>query len=279
MSNVIFSIETNINQNGKKLKSLQPDNEGWYHGVPLAVVDDNIITWNNTLHDAQSFIQCLQNPNLGFRKRLEKGDLFGEYNHPFLPSLDPRDPKVLARLLWLEPSKKAVHYKKISVVKTEDGLQLVTSVLKPMGPYGQYAKEQLEDPYIDYSSSLRAISEERTKNINGKKVSYRRMIALITFDACVPGGGYPQASKRYANISLENFLEMISHDGLLEIADTGLTVSYESLLTQSELNDILKSSKIQLTGKITAYKFDKELLFMEDNQHKRSIFYITKELI
>ena len=275
---IYFTIETCINKDGKKLRALEPDQDGWYNGVPVMVLDNNIITRNKTAYDAESVIQHINDPNNTFNQRLNDGDLFGEYNHPFIPSMNIKDPAVLTRMLWLDSRLKCVHYRKFEPDKDPDlNITMLYASLKPMGPYGQYAKEMLDDPYVNFSTSLRALSYQ-DKRPDG--TLFRRIFKLITFDAGVPGGGYRYSSKRYAKISLENFFESVTHDGLLEIANSSTpTVSMESLFTDTELNELLKCSKINFSAKISAIKVDRDIFYLEDENKDRSVFHISKELL
>jgi hypothetical protein len=206
------------------------------------------------------------NPDSTFNKRLKTGDLFGEYGHPFVPNLSSKEG--MQRVITLEAKKKAVFYRKIYSKRIEDlGIDFVFGDLKPAGPYGKYAEEALLDPNMNFSTSLRAI----TDNVIRNGIVFKKVFMLITFDVGVPGGGYKESSKRYSDVSQESINEILDASVFLDLKQN-TSIAFESLITKSELNDILKYSRINIKGRISGYFIDDErLIFDETNNKKRSI--------
>lgn len=268
MSDVIFAIETSIVKDGRKLEALTPDKDGYYRGIPLMVLG-NVVTRNKTCYDEKSFYDIINNPSSSFNMRLTSGDLFGEYGHPFVPNLDSKEG--IIRILTLEPTRKAAHYKRIYGKKDEGlGLNIAYGDIKPAGPYGKYAEEMLVDPTMNFSTSLRAITSNKIDPVT--KINYRKFITLITFDVGVPAGGYEIASKRYKDVSVENLSEIINLEFLLSLKSNTSIACETSLISDSELNEILQCSKIKIKSKADVIYLEKDnLIYDVEKNQKRSV--------
>jgi len=256
-----FVVETSLVDDNRKLKSLTPDKDGFYKGIPLCGL--GMVTRNNTFYDTDSLIEKITDENSTFNKRLKTGDLFGEYGHPYVPNLNSEEG--MQRIMTLLPDRKTIFFKKIYSKKIEDlNMNFVFGDIKPAGPYGQYSEELLIDPNMNFSTSLRAITSNKMIN----NISNRKVLLLITFDAGVPGGGYKEASKRYRDISSEDLCEILSPEQFLNLKkDT--SIAFESLLTETELNDILKCSRISVEGKISGYFINNENLIYDESEGKK----------
>jgi hypothetical protein len=274
MSNdIYFVVETALVDDNRKLQALTPDDDGFYCGIPMCALD--IVTRNKTQYDSKSLIENMTNPNTTFNTRLRDGELFGENGHPFIYK-PLSDPESVARLFRLDSRFKACHYKKFYSKKDEGlGVNIIYSDLKPMGPYGKYAEEQLLDPNVNFSTSLRALSSEQKKN----GILFRNILNLITFDVGVPGGGFKYSSKRYYDTSVANVTEALSHESLRYIADHYETISMEGLITESELNDLFKRSKIKIKNSISCFRIDKKTIHVIEDNKKHSLKYITSSLV
>lgn len=269
-NNIYFVVETAIKENNRSIKPMIPDSDGVFTGVPLMVMGE-MVTQNNTKYEDTSVLNSMTNPNYTFHKRLTAGDLFGEHGHPRIYDLKKEDG--VQRILTLDPDKKCIYYKKIYNKQISDlNANLVFGDIKPCGPYGKYAEEMLIDPNMNFSTSLRALSSNKYNPAT--KVSERTIVNLITFDCCVPGGGFREASKRYANISSENLCELISPESLLNLQKDS-SVAFESLLTNTEINDILKLSQVSIKGKISGYYLNNEKVFYDSKtMQKKSILSV-----
>ena len=80
--NVIFSISTEMEMEGRKLKAIKPDKDGIYRGIPLTVIGVN--SRNNVNYEKESVMQCLTDAQSRFAANVKTGDMEGEWGHPFL---------------------------------------------------------------------------------------------------------------------------------------------------------------------------------------------------
>jgi len=272
-NDIYFVAETEMSSNGRKLKTLTPDEDGFFKGLPMAVL--GIPTRNNTQYDSNSLIDAIDNPQTTFNRRLKDAELFGEYGHPF--TYKPlSDPKTSVRVLGLNPEKKAVLYRKFYCKRdTEQNLDMIYADLKPMGPYAKYAEEQLLDPSANFSSSLRAISSQEKRG----NILFRRVMNLITFDVCVPGGGFQQASKRYQDASFENFAEIMDHDTMAAISNNAESIAMEGLLTDTELNDIFKKSNIKIGINLKCFRIDKDIIHIQGDDKNHCLEHLVSKLV
>lgn len=185
-----FVIETFKSFRGRNLKSIKPDKDGYYNGVPIAVI--GIPSDNNAFYDPESFIASLkQDP---FHRKLTMGGLNGEVQHPDLP-IGKLGPNELKRLFKIEQTLVATYFRKIYLAeKLETGGRIVRADIKPHGPYGQYTEEKLNDPHMGYAASLRAACSEKHDPRTG--LLMRTIGQMVTFDNA-DSGGYIEASKYY----------------------------------------------------------------------------------
>ena len=108
-NDIYFVAETAMSDNGRKLSALTPDEEGYFCGIPMAVL--GIPTRNNTQYETDSIVNAISNPETTFNQRLRDGELFGEHGHPFIYK-PLSDPASSVRVFRLDPDKKAALYKK-----------------------------------------------------------------------------------------------------------------------------------------------------------------------
>lgn len=250
---VYFVVESFVIDDGRKLKKYEMDEDGYYCGVPVAVV--GTVSRNNTMYSSESVTQCI-NGNTAFRKVLEEGALIGEWGHPIV---DMKSDYGLYRLSIIDPTREAVSYRKVYLKRVDDlGLDIVFADMKPSGPYGKFFKERMDDPTLNCASSLRAFSRQRVDPAT--RVIKRDVVQLITFDTGVAGGGFKQASKRYGDTGYTvASSEAYALDVVENVSSPEVMASIESIV-DSELNDIFKSKevkigsmrmKVDVTGKIT----------------------------
>lgn len=184
--NVVFSISTEMEMEGRALKAVKPNKDGIYTGIPLTVIGCN--SRNNVNYEKQSVIKCLTDPNSRFCANVKTGDMEGEWGHPLLEG-----DKCLDRLLYID--RKCVSHCFTRVYgKEENGLIIIYGDVKPTGPYKQQLIDSFEDPTRNTSFSLRSAAVKIGQTPDG--IVQKRMLALVTFDA-VDGPGFLMASKRF----------------------------------------------------------------------------------
>jgi len=205
--NVVFSISTELEMEGRQLKSVKPNKDGVYTGIPLTVIGCN--SRNNVNYEKESVLKCLTDAQSRFCANVKTGDMEGEWGHPFLEGKD-----CLARLLYID-RKSVSHFFTRVYGKEENGIIIIYGDVKPFGPYKQCLIDSFEDPMRNTSFSLRSAAKVTGQDASG--IIQKRMIALVTFDA-VDGPGFLKASKRFRDpaIATESLKPVVS-DNLIRV--------------------------------------------------------------
>ena len=112
-----FSVQTMQTVLGNGLKSIKPDKDGVFKGVPLAVIGKP--SRNNVIYDQNSFIESITNPNTRFYKSLVEGGLEGEWGHPTNIGLNNKD--AIMRTMQIDGSRVSHYFTKVYAKKTKDG--------------------------------------------------------------------------------------------------------------------------------------------------------------
>lgn len=239
---VIFSIQTQLEMEGRQLKGLTPNKDGVFTGIPLTVLGTH--SRNMVNYDKSSMLQCITDPHSNIAQAVTEGNLEGEWGHPMLDN-----DKSINRLLRIE--RTLVSHRIIKLYGVDDpstGLTIVYGDIKPYGPYGKYLKDSFEDPTINTAFSLRSAAI-KTSVQDG--ITYKRVLALVTFDA-VGTPGFLRASKRYRDInaleSLDNSkaIEQIVKDGDVEIEVTKdqFMKARESVTKEAGLETIITDQRV-----------------------------------
>jgi hypothetical protein len=214
-----FVVETYRTYDGKELKSVKPNKDGWYEGVPVAVLGKP--SDNDASYDTESFVRSMKEDP--FNRRLAMGGLRGEIQHPDLP-MGALSPKDLKRLLTIDQTLVASQFKKVyTAEELPKGGVIIRADIKPFGPYAEMTEMSLRDPDIGAAWSLRAMVSETTDR-NGMKMRY--IGRLVTFDN-VDIGGYAEASKYY--IPATESIDLNVEDYLIRDEETGVIAACEEL--------------------------------------------------
>ena len=142
---------------------LKPDANGRYRMVLGALEYPNSVGDIYTLRSAQEFFK----PGSPLLRRIENGQLRGEYGHPKRePGMTDRD--FLERVLTIEETRVCCHISDVyidmhSVKDPKTGASIITFIglVKPAGPYGQVLKEELDDPTQNVAFSIRSLTLNR----------------------------------------------------------------------------------------------------------------------
>jgi hypothetical protein len=258
-SSVNFVVETLVVRNGRKLSGLRPDADGYFKSVPIAVL--GIPTRNNTYYDIDSIVKEMTSGTSAINMTLSDGNLYGEWGHPYL---DPTKPD-LQRLLTIKEDRQSHHFRKIYTgEQLDNGGVVVYGDIKPTGPYGKILYDQLIDPYMNSSFSLRSICSERRDS--KRNLVLRTVKKLVTFDA-VGAGGYAEASKRYvgANESLK-----LEYEDFIN-ADTG-EYACESI-TDRDILDIFGATDIVINRQTLGKVIPGNKSYIDHDGHKRSVVH------
>jgi len=260
LEDIKFVIEIAEIKDGKKLKAIKPDKDGYFNNFPLAVL--GIPTRNKTYYDVSTVVNELISPSSMINIMLTDGNLFGEWGHPYL---DPNKPD-LTRLMTIIEKYQAHHFKKIYVGNEMlvNGGKIIYGDFKPTGPYKDYLLDQLLDPNINNSCSLRSIcSEKYDRRTN---IRYRSIKRLITFDA-VGSGGYEEASKRYVP-SVESC--SLGYEDFVNV-ETG-EYACESITDRDILN-IFGAKDMIVKTKTVGMVVPGASSYIDDSGYKRSIVH------
>lgn len=258
---ITFSVEVMTVKNGRKLGRVRPDEMGYYNNFPLSVI--GAVSDNATYYTVDSFVNQIKDPKSSFNMLLTDGKLYGEYGHPPLEGL--KDSEVYTRLARVAEERRSHHFKRIATgEKLESGGTLIVGDFKPMGPYGKDLNDELSEPLANTSFSLRSIVGQTINN--GVKV--RSMKKLVTFDT-VFGGGYNQAAKRYC-AGTEHLIDFTLNADI----NAGKFTEYAcENFSDAELNEIFKSSNVQLHKRHVTYVKAKNGLHFRNDTEMRSAYY------
>lgn len=254
---ISFSVDVLTVKNGRKLGRIRPDEDGYYT-IPLAVL--GTVTDNRTYYEVEDFVAQMTSKDSFFNRLLTDGKLYGEYGHPKIMLLPP-DMR-LPRLMDLNEQTTSHHIRKVwAGEKLETGGRIIYGQVKPSGPYGDDLKQSLDDPCLNTSFSLRSIAHSRDEG----NITRRKIKVLVTFDY-VCGGGYAEASKRYAPSVESASFEMALTPGMF----TTTAVAMEHL-TNTELNEIFGAKTVTVGTKTKTF-LDKKSAFQDDTGRLRSVY-------
>jgi hypothetical protein len=188
----MYCIETMRNMDGKQLKSIKADTNGYYT-LPFCCLGDRLRSGN--MYDEGAMLECLFGKNSRFRMAVEESSLIGELEHPTVH--EPPTTADLKRILSLDASNACFHIGKVWLdTDVVPNKKLVVGKIKPIKPHGHIVKESLEDPSRNSSTSLRSLVNIRSDGV-------RIPTHITTFDFVqIPGD--MRASKWYSP-STESF--------------------------------------------------------------------------
>jgi len=239
-SNVLFSITTQPELEGRELRSMKPDKNGVFRGVPLNVL--GITSRNNISYDQESVIRCITNVSGRFRNGVAEGNMEGEWGHPLITKKED-----IARLLYIDRTRISHYICGIYGKKSASGdFIIIYGDVVPFGPYGKYLEEGFEDPKRDVSFSIR--SAARVTGTDGP-ITYKSMLAVVTFDA-EGTPGYRETNARYADPSVSAATESMSIS--VDEADVRsafehmASVGMESVVRDQQILDIFQANSVKI---------------------------------
>ncbi len=261
MDNMSFSVQTMETTIGGSLKSIQPNEDGVYVGMPLAVIGKP--SRNNVLYNPKSFVDSITNPATRFYKSLVGGGLEGEWGHPSNVGMDART--AVARTMQVNEDRVSHNFNKIYSKTSADGkYHVVYGDVIPCGPNKQLLVDAFNDAKRNAAFSLRSLTAKPQTNAQG--ISEKRIVALITFDA-VSTPGFEEACKRCmlpGNETLEYLMNEIdavnvSSEDLVTVPSCEEILGCESITNQS-LQDMLLSDNIVITTKEKTITVNRDLV-------------------
>ena len=238
---VYFAVQVLDQLDGKKLRALRPDENGYYQ-VVLAMLDAT--SRNNAYYDVDSLVREINEPSSVFNQTLTQGNLRGEWGHPPMDS-------TLERIQTIDESRISHHISRLwTGDRTERGIPLYGSI-RPSGPFKQVLEDSLLNPKENTTFSLRCLMKQRVDAVN--KRMHRTVTRLVTFDY-VNMPGYMEASKWFApgTESFNGYMTEITPDQIFD--DQGKIVGLESWSDQ-ELADLFGVHEVQIGNlRMSAYR-------------------------
>lgn len=221
---------------GRKLKGLRPEADGYYHGIPLSAF--NAKSLNGCYYDTDSYRRQLTDASTPFNIRLTHGNLYGEWGHP-------KDDAPLSRIVQIDRNQESHHFKAIYTASESSNTPIIFGDLKPTGPKGQYLEPSLMNPHENTAFSLRCLMTEKYDPL--LKAPLRTVEEFVTFDA-VDMPGYLYGSKWYAEATKtgKEFFMPITLDMLY--TPNGTRVAFESY-SDTRLLELFGVKNFDLNGK------------------------------
>lgn len=198
-------------ENTSKKGILKPDEAGYYK-VPLGAF--NVVNSAGMFYDAPSAVSFFEEGSVLMRK-LRKGVLRGEYNHPKKESGQDMA-GYLARIRTVDPDRVAFHIRNLELdpgAKDEKGnpIVMVIGEIKPCGPYGEYVRKSLDNEHENTHFSLRALTADDVS----AGIKYTRDI--VTWDFVEEGG--ISIAHKYNSPALEHYQAVSLEDYELQPVD------------------------------------------------------------
>lgn len=251
---VYFAVQVLDNMDGKKLKALRPDENGYYD-VCLAMLDAT--SRNRAYYDVDSLVNEITSNSTIFNMMLTQGNLRGEYGHP--PATSP-----LERIDQIVEERVSHHiYKVWTGERMSNGIPLYGKI-KPAGPFGHLVEASLLNPKENTTFSLRCLMTQKPDPANNRM--YRTVKRLVTFDY-VNMPGYAEASKWYSP-GQESFMVEVTPEMIFS-AD-GCRIGLESW-SDKDLADLFGISEFQLNDLKLGVRLKGSGTYFDHEGNKRSV--------
>jgi hypothetical protein len=217
------SIKVAKELNGYVLKQAKPSQEGYYN-VPFIQLDTKFRGQGEGLYDPITLSQHLLDPSVGMlAKSILEGGCYGEYRHPKRNNRPMNE--WVERCFFIDSTLVSHYIREINPGKEINNKKTLYLNFKPFGPYGDYLRQSLEDPYMNTAFSIRTFVGKQDP-----KTGYLPVRAAKTIDHCdIPG--FEVASKRFQMI--ENDATTIMNNMFPEVDP--LKEEYDITLTLAEM--------------------------------------------
>ena len=256
-----FSLSILKTKEGGTIKEIKPDKDGVYKNIPVYVF--NQTSRNNVMYDTPSIISAMNNPQMKFRMSLEEGNLRGEYGHPDLKDTSEESKR---RLLRIDEKQVSHAFVALKAETTKGGDMVLYADVTPAGPFGRAFKDDMDNPVINKSFSLRALCA-KPEFING--VTHKKVLVFVTFDY-VNMPGYEKASTRCMAGATENMDYYISSQELAHLDGVCDLIGVESIKDQRYL-DMFKTDELRIEHHMQGY-LDREREMLITPEGEVSLF-------
>lgn len=213
MSNTIFTF-TRMKAAGKS-GILKPDASGYYDVVLGAFNTHNASGAYYPFND----VKKLFTQSSDLMERVTNGQLYGEWGHP-KPDPGMSDREYLIKLLTMHEEHISHHIRRIELdesFKDVDGKTCigVMGSVKPFGPKGEYVREGLETPDINFAFSLRSISHDR-RAPDGTLIKVP--VKIQTYDGVLEQGIHVADKVNNPAVESKHIFTVADIEGALELA-------------------------------------------------------------
>lgn len=190
-------------KNSNKKGVLVPDENGCYE---IAIGALGAKSANGGYYDYEGS-NLLFSENSSFKRRIARGVVRGEYGHPVRTpgmSLD----EYRARLLKIEEKNVCCEFTEIWLGKgflTDNGevpIAVIYAKVRPMGPYKDVLKQQLETPGMQCCFSIRSFTRDYY-DVSGQL--HKKIDEIVTFDYVNEPGMY--CAEKLLSPALESIVE------------------------------------------------------------------------
>lgn len=162
---------------------IEKDNDGYYK-VRLGAF--NVFNSMGEFYTSEGVQDLLTNKNSFFYKRLKKGYLLGEMDHPSMkPGMNMSN--FMNRIATIDGENVAFHVRDVILTETNERVNvagnngnvlLVEGWIKPSGPKGKYLQEALDNPDRNVAFSVRSLS----KDVKIQGVTFKKTVAIVNWD-------------------------------------------------------------------------------------------------
>lgn len=251
MSNVYFT--STILRNLKKQGKITPDADGYY-----TVVGGGLNVFNSVGHyyTADGGARQLFEKSSAFMRRVTKGTLYGEVDHPSAHGM--KEDEWIQRLYEIPKQTSCIHIKDVWLddsygkLYVPDNRNMIAIMLKvkPSGGMSKVAEDAFQNNLENACFSIRSFTRDYAQN--GRRI--RVLDEVVTFDL-VTESGVERATK-YHSPACETFVDVAMTNRIVDRikAKGSSTVGLES--SQLAYLDTIKQEKIFLPtkSKLTSWK-------------------------
>lgn len=190
---------------------VKPDADGYYEIVVGGLGVRNSAGALYELAAGQRLFQA----SSSLMRRIEAGQLRGEYGHPKIsPNMRPAE--FFQRILTIEETRISHHIRKITLKmmpdpQTNQMVMCIIAELKPCGPYGPALKEQLDNGCENVAFSIRSITNDSWEN----GILVKRLDQIVTWDYVVEPGIH--LAEKYRSPALESHERLLLPKNLVDL--------------------------------------------------------------
>lgn len=201
MANTIGNYSAMYIPGLNKVAKMQPDDAGYYRCI---LGGFNLANQSGLRYPFSSGIKAMFDTGGIVRRRLDTGQLRGEYMHPDLEGMGLE--QIMRRLALIELKLVSHHFRDIQLERKKDEhnreVILAYGSVKPSGPYGNSLEESLSNLEENVAFSVRSFSKPGLDQ--GRRA--RLITDVLTYDAVSEGG--IKLANQYDTANLESIADI-----------------------------------------------------------------------